>query len=115
MDPNAVNQNITVDGKCEEYLTGLDFNCHLDFDSVITYENQSIWLTPDPSKSLPFNQSNTPWFAGTYHVTNVTNTSFTFNFDGEQLLVHMRSLAHMLDPRTYNFYIRSCGASIRVI
>ena len=64
------------------HTTFTDFRL-LDFDSLITYENQDIWLTPDPSKNLPFNQSNSPWFAGTYHVTNVTNTSFSFNFDGE--------------------------------
>ncbi|KZP17380.1 hypothetical protein FIBSPDRAFT_830620 [Athelia psychrophila] len=72
MDPKAVNQNITVD----------------DFDPLVTYANQDIWLTPDPSKNLPFNQSNSPWFAGTYHVTNVTNTSFTFDFDGPTLFVY---------------------------
>ena len=69
MDPSSVNQNITVD----------------DFDSVVTYASQSDWSTPNPQLSLPFNQSNTPWFAGTYHETTVINASFLFNFDGMHL------------------------------
>lgn len=66
MDPGAVNQNITID----------------DFDSVVTYADQSQWYTPNPQDSLPFNQSSTPWRAGTYHLTSTPNASFTFNFDG---------------------------------
>lgn len=66
MDSSAINQNITVD----------------DFDSVVSYASQSDWSTPNPQLSLPFNQSNTPWFAGTYHETTVTNASFSFDFEG---------------------------------
>lgn len=66
MDSSAVNQNVTVD----------------DFDSIVTYAEQSQWTTPDPTKSLPFNQSSTPWRAGTYHRTSATNASFTFKFEG---------------------------------
>jgi len=71
-DPSAVNQNITID----------------DFDSVITYADQSEWSTPDPSKIISFNQSSTPWREGTYHLTSVVNASFTFNFEGPMIFVY---------------------------
>jgi len=70
MDPSAVNQNITVD----------------DFDSVVTYTDQGQWSTPNPQ--LLSNTSTTPWFDGTYHLTNVTNASFTFNFEGPTLFIY---------------------------
>ncbi|KAG6896780.1 hypothetical protein C0992_006130 [Termitomyces sp. T32_za158] len=47
MDFTAVNLNITVD----------------DFDSVLSYPDQSAWQTPDPS-SPSFSASATPWWMG---------------------------------------------------
>ncbi|KIM82856.1 hypothetical protein PILCRDRAFT_459073 [Piloderma croceum F 1598] len=70
MDPNAVNQNITVD----------------DFDSVVTYADQGQWSTPNPQ--LLSNDSVTPWKDGTYHLTNITNASFTFDFEGPTFFIY---------------------------
>lgn len=66
MDTSAVNQNITVD----------------DFDSVITYADNSVWQSPDPSANLPYNASASPWWEGTYHQTDVVNASLNFTFQG---------------------------------
>lgn len=68
MDNSAVNINVTVD----------------DFDSVITFQDEAQWSTPDPTKNLPFNPSSSPWLYGTYHQTGVVNASLTFNFEGVQ-------------------------------
>ncbi|KAJ7433705.1 hypothetical protein B0H11DRAFT_2121137 [Mycena galericulata] len=57
-----------------------------DFDSLITYANQSHWLTPDPSAGP--DPALDIWFDGTYHRTNVSGASFTFNFKGSQLLLY---------------------------
>jgi hypothetical protein len=65
MDPSAVNVNVTVD----------------DFDSVISYPDQSEWQTPDPS-GPSFTTNGTPWLMGTFHQTDAVNASFSFNFTG---------------------------------
>jgi hypothetical protein len=60
-----------------------------DFDSVLTYANQSQWVTPDPS--APPDPALDIWFDGTYHLTNTTGASLTFDFTGA-LLVHLSVL-----------------------
>ncbi|KAJ6617359.1 hypothetical protein B0H10DRAFT_2218687 [Mycena sp. CBHHK59/15] len=51
-----------------------------DFDSLVTFPDQSQWTTPNPSAAhdpaLDF------WFDGTYHNTNVSGASFSFDFEG---------------------------------
>jgi len=86
MDPNAVNQNITIDGRLDlttdEYrFLGLQLSVEPDFDSVVTYADQGQWSTPNPQ--LLSNDSVTPWKDGTYHLTNITNASLTFDFEGK--------------------------------
>lgn len=66
MDLAAVNWNVSID----------------DFDSLLTYDNQAIWQTPDPS-ATGFNASTSPWWRGTYHETNVTGASVSLNITGE--------------------------------
>lgn len=66
MDPSAVNVNVTVD----------------DFDSVLSYADQSVWSTPDPSSSS-FDDTNSPWLKGTFHETNSVGATISFNFTGE--------------------------------
>lgn len=56
-----------------------------DFDSVITFADQSQWSTPDPQKNLPFDPTKSPWLDGTYHLTNIANASFSFDFEGESM------------------------------
>ncbi|KAF7339070.1 hypothetical protein MVEN_01983400 [Mycena venus] len=51
-----------------------------DFDSLITYPDQSQWTTPDPSAA--HDPANDIWFDDTYHRTNVTGASFSFGFKG---------------------------------
>jgi len=70
MDASAVNANVTVD----------------DFDSVVSYADQSAWETPDPSSSS-FNANTSQWLMGTYHSTNVTNATISFNFTGPAIYV----------------------------
>jgi hypothetical protein len=70
MDTSAVNVNVTVD----------------DFDSVLSYPDQSKWQTPDPSNSS-FNASDSPWWMGTFHKTDVIDASVSFNFTGEYPIV----------------------------
>jgi hypothetical protein len=65
MDTSAANVNVTVD----------------DFDSVLSYPDQSIWQTPDPS-STSFTANGSPWLMGTYHKTDVVGASVSFNFTG---------------------------------
>ncbi|KAJ7776816.1 hypothetical protein DFH07DRAFT_865656 [Mycena maculata] len=65
MDASAVNSNVTVD----------------DFDSLLSYLDQGAWETPDPSSSS-FNTSTSQWLMGTYHSTNATNATVSFNFTG---------------------------------
>ncbi|KAF7333275.1 hypothetical protein MSAN_02422000 [Mycena sanguinolenta] len=57
-----------------------------DFDSVITYANQSHWTTPDPS-AAPDPALNI-WFDATYHRTNVSGASFSFDFKGSQISLY---------------------------
>ncbi|KAF7365659.1 hypothetical protein MVEN_00439500 [Mycena venus] len=70
MDASAVNANVTVD----------------DFDSVVSYADQSAWQTPDPSSSS-FNANNSQWLMGTFHSTTVVNTTISFNFTGPAIYV----------------------------
>lgn len=72
MDNSAVNVNVTVD----------------DFDSVLSYPDQSVWQTPDPS-SPSFNASATPWWMGTFHKTEVVGASVNFNFTGMSRMDHI--------------------------
>lgn len=65
MDPTAVNVNVTVD----------------DFDSILSYADQSVWQTPDPS-SPTFNATNSPWLMGTFHETDTVGASLSINFTG---------------------------------
>ncbi|KAJ3872576.1 hypothetical protein F5051DRAFT_150965 [Lentinula edodes] len=71
MDSSAVNFNVTVD----------------DFDSVLSYPDQSVWTTPDPSSSdyLP---ENSPWLLGTFHKSDTVNASINFNFTGPALYIY---------------------------
>ncbi|KAG5636057.1 hypothetical protein H0H81_009228 [Sphagnurus paluster] len=71
MDSSAVNTNVTVD----------------DFDSVLSYADQSQWQTPDPSSSS-FNASATPWWMGTYHKTDIIGASVAFNFTGPAIFIY---------------------------
>lgn len=65
MDSSAVNVNVTVD----------------DFDCILSYDRQSDWTTPDPSKST-FDATGSDWLRGTWHRTEVKNTAFHINFTG---------------------------------
>ncbi|KAJ6617316.1 hypothetical protein B0H10DRAFT_2218654 [Mycena sp. CBHHK59/15] len=51
-----------------------------DFDSLVTYPDQSQWTTPDPSAA--HDPALDVWFDGTYHNTNVSGASFSFDFEG---------------------------------
>lgn len=82
MDPNAVNKNLTVD----------------DFDSLVTYADQSQWSTPDPSQDTS-NQTTSSWKDGTYHLTAVINAFFTFNFEG----CHWFTVLHHIESYTILF------------
>lgn len=65
MDLSAVNWNVTID----------------DFDSILTYEDQSVWTTPDPS--VPnFDPTNSPWLRGTFHQTTIKGASVSLNITG---------------------------------
>ncbi|KAJ7636306.1 hypothetical protein FB45DRAFT_445410 [Roridomyces roridus] len=68
---SAIQFNLTVD----------------DFDSLITYPEQSQWTTPDPSASPP-NPGLDIWFDSTYHRTNVSGASFSFNFTGPRIYLY---------------------------
>ncbi|KAG5337939.1 hypothetical protein C0989_008639, partial [Termitomyces sp. Mn162] len=74
MDSTAVNANITVD----------------DFDSVLSYADQSLWETPDPSRPS-FDASATPWWMGTYHKTDIVGASVAFNFTGPAIFIYGQS------------------------
>jgi len=71
MDPKAVNYNITID----------------DFDSILTYSDQALWTSPDPS-SFNYTSDGSPWLRGTYHNTTVTGASVTLNFTGPAIYVY---------------------------
>ncbi|KAE9391128.1 hypothetical protein BT96DRAFT_925449 [Gymnopus androsaceus JB14] len=70
MDSSAVNINVTVD----------------DFDSVLSYADQSVWTTPDPSSS-DYNPENSEWLLGTFHKTDTVNATISFNFTGPALYI----------------------------
>ncbi|KAF9074327.1 hypothetical protein BDP27DRAFT_1214314 [Rhodocollybia butyracea] len=71
MDSSALNANITVD----------------DFDSVVSYPDQSAWITPDPS-SADYHPESSPWLLGTFHKTNTINASVSLNFTGPALYIY---------------------------
>jgi len=66
MDTSAVNFNVTLD----------------DFDSVLSYTDQSVWTTPDPSPGSDFNATSSPLWMGTYHRTQTVGAEFSLNFTG---------------------------------
>lgn len=97
MDSSAVNVNLTVD----------------DFDSVLSYADQSVWQTPDPSSST-FNPSGSPWLMGTYHTTDVVNASLSFNFTGAS--IDFSPPFYVLTyRRTCDLHLRKLGSCLRVI
>ncbi|KAF7303345.1 hypothetical protein MIND_00562200 [Mycena indigotica] len=64
----------------------LKFNLTIDdFDSLITYPNQSHWATPDPSAGP--NATLAGWFDETYHRTNITGAVFEFKFKGSEFFI----------------------------
>ncbi|PPR05431.1 hypothetical protein CVT26_011309 [Gymnopilus dilepis] len=71
MDPSAVNWNVTVD----------------DFDSLLTYDDQSVWTTPDPS-AQGFDASNSPWLRGTFHNTTTKGASVSLNITGPAIYIY---------------------------
>lgn len=94
MDLSAVNWNVTID----------------DFDSILTYEDQSVWTTPDPS--VPnFDPTNSPWLRGTFHQTTTKGASVSLNITGESF-VFLRILhrAHPSFTRTQDLLSTSTGA-----
>jgi hypothetical protein len=102
MDASAVNVNVTVD----------------DFDSVISYADQSVWQTPDPS-SPSFSASGSSWLMGTYHTTDVLNASFAFNFTGMSHTTPSSRFnwhANVFPPfRARNLYLRICRPLVWLI
>ncbi|KAK6981115.1 hypothetical protein R3P38DRAFT_3115145 [Favolaschia claudopus] len=56
-----------------------------DFDSLITYPNQSHWTTPDPSAA--HDPALDIWFDDTFHRTNVSGASFEFGFKGSEFFL----------------------------
>lgn len=66
MDSSAVNVNVTVD----------------DFDTVLVYDDQAQWTTPDPS-SRDFNGNDPQYLRGTYHLTDRVGAAVGLNFTGE--------------------------------
>ncbi|TFK36069.1 hypothetical protein BDQ12DRAFT_668015 [Crucibulum laeve] len=71
MDASAVNVNVTID----------------DFDSVLSYADQSVWVTPDPSNPT-FDDTNSPWFMGTYHKTETVDATLSLNFTGPAIYIY---------------------------
>ncbi|KAI3618244.1 hypothetical protein WG66_005685 [Moniliophthora roreri] len=74
MDPNAVNTNVTID----------------DFDSLITYADQSQWTTPD-TFSADYNPDSKEWLRGTYHLTEVVGAELDLNFTGPAIYIYGHS------------------------
>jgi len=70
MDDSAINWNVTID----------------DFDSLLTYEDQAVWSTPDPS-ATGFDVTNSPWLMGTFHETKTKGASVSLNFTGECVIM----------------------------
>ncbi|KAF8900121.1 hypothetical protein CPB84DRAFT_1048079 [Gymnopilus junonius] len=71
MDLSAVNWNVTID----------------DFDSLLTYTDQSAWNTPDPS-IIGFNATSSPWLRGTFHNTTTKGASVCLNITGPSVYVY---------------------------
>ncbi|KAF8882822.1 hypothetical protein BD779DRAFT_904513 [Infundibulicybe gibba] len=71
MDSSAVNANVTID----------------DFDSILKYDVQAQWQTPDPS-SPSFDPPSTPWVMGTYHQTSEKNATVRLNFTGPAVYIY---------------------------
>ncbi|KIM41838.1 hypothetical protein M413DRAFT_138966 [Hebeloma cylindrosporum] len=71
MDDSAVNWNVTID----------------DFDSLLTYEDQAVWSTPDPS-ATGFGTTNSPWLRGTFHETKTKGASVSLNFTGPAIYIY---------------------------
>ena len=65
MDLTAVNLNITAD----------------DFDTVLVYDDQGQWTTPDPS-ARGFDGNDPAYLRGTYHLTEVVGAAVRLNFTG---------------------------------
>ncbi|KAF4612336.1 hypothetical protein D9613_003937 [Agrocybe pediades] len=72
MDPSAINWNVTID----------------DFDSLLTYEDQSVWTTPDPSATNYTIPANSPWLRGTFHQTTTKGASVSLNITGPVIYVY---------------------------
>ncbi|KAJ6534859.1 hypothetical protein B0H19DRAFT_963902 [Mycena capillaripes] len=70
MRPANIKFNLTVD----------------DFDSLVTYPDQSQWTTPDPSAAR--DPALDIWFDDTYHRTNVTGASLSFGFKGSEFFLY---------------------------
>ncbi|TEB33891.1 hypothetical protein FA13DRAFT_1730166 [Coprinellus micaceus] len=71
MDSSAVNVNVTVD----------------DFDTVLVYDDQAQWTTPDPS-SGDFNGNDPQYLRGTYHLTDRVGAAVGLNFTGPALYIY---------------------------
>ncbi|KAF8970708.1 hypothetical protein BDZ97DRAFT_1724941 [Flammula alnicola] len=71
MDSSAVNWNVTID----------------DFDSLLTYDDQAVWTTPDPSAS-GYNATGSPWLRGTYHQTHTKGASVSLNITGPAIYIY---------------------------
>ena len=66
MDTTAVNVNVTVD----------------DFDTILVYDDQAQWTTPDPS-ARDFDGDDPAYLRGTYHLTEDVGAALNLNFTGE--------------------------------
>ncbi|KAF8812745.1 hypothetical protein BYT27DRAFT_7086447 [Phlegmacium glaucopus] len=71
MDPSAVNRNVTID----------------DFDSLLSYEDQAVWDSPDPS-AKGFNAGSSQWWRGTYHQTKEIGASVSLNITGPAVFIY---------------------------
>ncbi|KAK7032594.1 hypothetical protein VNI00_012857 [Paramarasmius palmivorus] len=74
MDPSAVNTNLTID----------------DFDSLLTYADQSQWTTPD-TFSAEYNPDSKEWLRGTYHLTEDVGAEVALNFTGPAIYIYGHS------------------------
>lgn len=51
-----------------------------DFDPFLSFSDESVWDTPDPSKNI--SSSDAQWYEGTYHKTDTVGTTLSFDFEG---------------------------------
>ncbi|KAH7108275.1 hypothetical protein BKA62DRAFT_681711 [Auriculariales sp. MPI-PUGE-AT-0066] len=58
-----------------------------DFDSVIQYNDRTLWTTPDPSKEQEAYKS-FGYSVGTYHETETQGESFAVNFTGTRVALY---------------------------